>query len=214
MSSPPEQEFRRRSGAALKNQRRDKIMFLLTQNWWALVIRGIFALIFGILAFVLPGITLRALVLLFGAYAIVDGLFAIVASMDAKGTEKKWWALLIEGILGIAVGVMTFMWPGVTALTLLYLIGFWAIATGVFEIAEAIKLRKIIKHEWLLALAGVASIVFGAFLFAFPGAGALAVVWWIGAYAIFFGVMMISLGLRLRGRERAFEERHEQPRAA
>jgi uncharacterized membrane protein HdeD (DUF308 family) len=213
MSRMLEPDGRRRNGAA-ENQGRDKNMLLLTRNWWALVIRGIFGLIFGALAFAWPGLTLGVLVLLFGAYAIVDGIFAIVASFDTKGTEKKWWALLLEGLLGIAAGVVTFMWPGLTALTLLYVIGFWAIATGVTEIAAAIKLRKIIKHEWLLALAGVASIVFGALLFAYPGAGALAVVWWIGAYAIFFGIMLISLGLRLRGQERAIEEPQEQPKAA
>src|SRR5215469_4972806 len=189
-------------------------MFLLTRNWWALMVRGIVALLFGFLAFVWPGITLGVLVLLFGAYALVDGIFAVVAAIDNKGTERKWWTLLIEGFLGIAVGVVTFMWPHITALTLLYLIGIWAIVTGVFEIAEAIRLRKVIKHEWLLALAGIASIIFGVFLFAFPRAGALAVVWWIGAYAIFFGVMMLTLGLRLRSWEREVEYRHEHPRAA
>jgi uncharacterized membrane protein HdeD (DUF308 family) len=193
---------------------REKIMFLLGRNWWALVIRGIFALIFGILAFVWPAITLGALVLLFGAYAIVDGIFAIVAAIDSKGRETNWWTLLVEGILGIAIGVFTFMWPGITALTLLYLIGIWAIVTGILEIAEAIRLRKIITHEWLLALAGVASLAFGVLLFIYPRAGALAVMWWIGAYAIFFGVMLLSLGLRLRSWKQDVEYRHEHPRAA
>jgi len=187
---------------------------LLTRNWWALVIRGIVALIFGILAFVYPGPTLGALVLLFGAFAIVDGIFAIISAIDIKGVATKWWALLIEGILGIAIGVLTFMWPGVTALTLLYLIGIWAIATGIFEIAAAIRLRKVIKNEWLLALAGIASIVFGVLLFAYPRSGALAVVWLIGAYAIFFGVMLLGLGLRVRRWQQDVEHLQEHPRAA
>src|SRR5215831_12689318 len=112
----------------------------LTHNWWALAIRGIAAIIFGILAFMVPGITLKVLVLLFGAYALVDGVFAIVASMYATGTTKKWWALLIEGALSIAAGLIAFFMPGLTALILIYVIAWWAIITGAFEIVTAIRL--------------------------------------------------------------------------
>jgi uncharacterized membrane protein HdeD (DUF308 family) len=142
-----------------------------------------------------------------------DGIFAVVAAINAAGKETRWWALLIEGILGIAVGVLTFIWPGLTALVLLYLIAFWAITTGVFEIIAAFKLHKDITSEWLLALGGLVSILFGALLLFYPRAGALAVVYWIGAYAIFFGVLILALAFRLRSWERTITH-HAQPRAA
>jgi uncharacterized membrane protein HdeD (DUF308 family) len=188
------------------------MLTVLTRNWWALAIRGVAAIIFGILAFVWPGITLAALVLLFGAYAITDGIFAVVAALNAAGRERRWWALLIEGILSIIAGVLTFILPGITALFLLYLIAFWAIVTGVFEISTAIRLRKEITGEWLMALSGIASVLFGFLLLMFPGAGALAVIWWIGAYTLVFGVLLLSLAFRLRTWGR--EVTHRQPRTA
>lgn len=177
----------------------------LSDRWWAIAIRGIAALVFGILAFVWPAITLIVLVLFFAAYAIVDGIFAILAGVSVKRnipTEGgvKWWALLIEGILGIAAGVIALWLPGVTALILLYIIALWAVATGLFEIVTAIRLRKEISGEWLMGLSGAASVVFGILLLAFPGSGALAVVWLIGAYAIIFGVLLLTLAFRLRNR--------------
>src|SRR5215831_13152755 len=189
------------------------LLSVLSRNWWALAIRGILALLFGIMAFGWPGITLGVLVLLFGAYVIWDGIFAIASAITHKGKETRWWALLIEGILGIAAGILTFTWPGLTALVLLYIIAFWAIVTGIFEIIAAFELRKEIKNEWLLVLGGIASIVFGVLLLFYPGAGALAVAWWIGAYAIFFGVMMLGLAFRLRSWERDVLH-HAHPRAA
>jgi uncharacterized membrane protein HdeD (DUF308 family) len=185
---------------------------VLTRNWWALAIRGVAAVIFGILAFVGPGITLAALVLLFGAYAITDGIFAIVAALNAERSERRWWALLIEGILGIIAGVLTFIVPGITALFLLYLIAFWAMVTGVFEIATAIRLRKEITGEWLLVLSGVASVLFGFLLVLFPAAGALALIWWIGAFALVSGVLLLALAFRLRSWGR--EVTHREPRTA
>jgi uncharacterized membrane protein HdeD (DUF308 family) len=138
-------------------------------------------------------------VFLWGAYALVDGAFAIAAGIKTYGENKRWWVLLLEGILGVAAGVVAFVIPGITALVLLLLIAAWAIVTGVFEIAAAIQLRKYITGEWMLALAGVASIIFGILLFLNPSAGALAVIWIIGAYAIVFGALLIALGLRLHG---------------
>jgi len=171
-------------------------------GWWSLVLRGIAAIAFGILAFVWPAITLTALVFLWGAYALVDGVFAIVAGVKTYGENRRWWVLLLEGILGVLAGIVAFALPGITALLLLMLIAAWAIVTGVFEIAAAIQLRKEIKGEWLLALAGIASILFGVVLFLNPGPGALALVWLIGSYAILFGILLIALGLRLHSMAR------------
>ena len=179
------------------------MLTVLARNWWALALRGLLAVLFGVAAFVWPGITLGALVVLFGAYALVDGVFAIVAAIRAAGREMRWWPLVVEGLVGIGVGVLTFAWPGITALALLYLIAGWAIITGIFEIAAAVRLREVIEGEWLLGLGGVASVLFGVAIALFPGAGALALVWMIGAFAVFFGIVLIGLGLRLRGlRER------------
>ncbi|HEU4507311.1 MAG TPA: HdeD family acid-resistance protein [Pyrinomonadaceae bacterium] len=175
------------------------MLLVYTSSWWALVLRGIVAILFGILAFVWPQITLTALVLLWGAYALVDGAFAIAAGVKSYGENKRWWLLLIQGLLGVVAGVLAFVIPGITALVLLMLIAAWAIVTGSFQIAAAIQLRKHITGEWLLALGGVASIIFGVLLFLNPGAGALAVVWLIGAYSIVFGSLLIALGLRLHG---------------
>lgn len=178
-----------------------------TSNWWALALRGLAAVIFGLIAFVWPGITLAALVFLFGAYAITDGIFAIVAGVRAPKEYKRWWLLLIQGILGVIAGLIAFILPGITALFLLGLIAGWAIVTGVMEIAAAIQLRKQIQGEWLLALSGVASVLFGVALLINPGVGALAVVWLIGAYAIVFGVLLLVLGFKLRGLEHRTHQR-------
>jgi len=175
------------------------MLMMYTGSWWSLVLRGLAAIAFGVLAFVWPTITLTALVFLWGAYALVDGAFAIAAGVKSYGESRRWWVLLLEGILGVAAGLVAFVMPGITALVLLILIAAWAVATGAFEIAAAIQLRKEIKGEWLLALAGVASILFGIALLINPSAGALAVLWLIGAYSIVFGVLLIALGVRLHG---------------
>jgi uncharacterized membrane protein HdeD (DUF308 family) len=170
---------------------------VLSRNWWVFLLRGLAGILFGIITFVAPGISLAALVLVFGAYALADGVLAILAAVRRRG-EGRWGMLLLEGLVGIAVAVVTLLWPGITAITLLYLIAAWATVTGVLELVAAVRLRKEIKGEWLLALGGVASIAFGVLVALFPGSGALALVLWIGAYALVFGVLLVVLSFRLR----------------
>ena len=171
---------------------------LMTQNWWAVALRGLVAVLFGIAAFVWPGITLWALVAIFGAYALVDGIFAVIEAFRRDVVGERWWALLFEGFVGIAIGILTFAWPRLTAMGLLYLIAFWAIVTGVFEVITAIRLRHEIRGEWMMALIGVLSVAFGFLLVAFPLTGALSVVLIIGSYAVAIGALMIALGFKLR----------------
>ena len=170
----------------------------LAHNWWMLALRGLVAIIFGVLAFVLPGMTLLTLVFLFGAYAIVNGVLALVHAFSAPKGYPRFGALIFTGILSIAAGVLAFVWPGITALSLVLLIAAWAIVNGVFEIATAIRLRRVIEHEWLLALAGILSVLLGIVILLQPGAGALALVWWIGGFALAFGVLLVALAFRVR----------------
>ncbi len=183
-------------------------MVILAGNWWTFVLRGLVAILFGLLAFFMPGMALLTLVFLFGFYAIADGVFNIAAAFrrTAGPDHTPWWALLIEGILSLIAGLLALFVPGLTAIALLYVIAGWAVATGIMEIVAAIRLRKQIRGEWLLALGGVLSIVFGVLLALFPGAGALAMVLWIGAYAIVFGALLIALGFRVRKWLRPGEE--------
>ena len=171
----------------------------LAQNWWAIVLRGVCAVLFGIGAFVWPGITLAALVLLYGAYALVEGVLAVAAALAGRRPGTFPWGVLLAGLVAIVVGVLTILMPGVTALALLYLVAAWAVVRGVFEIVAAIQLRKEIENEWLLGLSGLLSIALGLFLWMAPGAGILALLWWVGATAIVFGVLTIVLGFRLKG---------------
>jgi uncharacterized membrane protein HdeD (DUF308 family) len=171
---------------------------ILARNWWALTLRGLVAVLFGVAALVWPSLTLSALFYLWGAYALADGVFALISAIRAADQRMAWWPLVVEGILGIAVGVLTFVWPIMTALALLYLIAAWAVVTGVVEIIAAVLLRRVISGEWMLGLAGVLSIIFGVMLVASPSTGALAVIWLIGSYAVIFGIVLIALGFRLR----------------
>jgi uncharacterized membrane protein HdeD (DUF308 family) len=170
----------------------------LARNWWSLVIRGIVAILLGVLTFAWPGITVTALVFLFGGYALVDGVLAITGAVRAAGAGDRWGSLLIEGIAGIAVALVTMLWPPITALALIYVIAAWAVITGAFEVAAAIRLRKYITGEWLLALGGLASVAFGILLMVAPMAGAVVIALWVGAYALVFGVVLVALGFRLR----------------
>lgn len=172
---------------------------ILARNWGWVALRGVIALAFGLLTLFYPAITLAALIFLFGGYAIADGVFTIVAAVANRRDQPYWVALVLGGIAGILLGILTFFWPGVTATVLLYFIAAWAIVTGVAGIVTAIRLRHEITGEWLLILAGVVSVAFGIVLFLFPGAGALGLVLYIGAYAVVLGILLIALAFRLRG---------------
>jgi len=175
----------------------------LVHNWWVVLLRGIAGILFGILTFVSPAISLGALVLLFGAYSFADGVLAIISAIRNRAESERWWIVLIQGLAGVGAGLVTLLWPGITALALLAVVAAWALVIGGLEIAAAIRLRKVITGEWLLVLSGIASIILGVLLALFPGPGALALVIWIGAYAIVSGVLLVALALRLRswGRE-------------
>jgi uncharacterized membrane protein HdeD (DUF308 family) len=162
-----------------------------------LIVRGIVGVVVGIVAFLWPGITIAALVVIFGAYAIVDGITNLVLGFSRTGAHGR-WAHVLQGVVGIAAGVLTFMWPAISALALILFIGAWAIITGVFEIVAAIRLRQVITGEWMLVLSGIVSILFGVLVFAFPVAGAVGISWVLGVYATTAGIILISLGVRLR----------------
>jgi uncharacterized membrane protein HdeD (DUF308 family) len=167
-------------------------------NWWALALRGIAAIVFAILTFAVPGVTLAVIVILFGAYALVDGIFAIISAVRAARGHRPWGSFLLEGTVGVIIGLVTFFVPAVTLAFLIYLVGAWAIVTGVLEVAAAIRLRRYIAGEWLLALTGVISILFGILVYWAPLAGALAIVWWLGVYALVFGILLLLLSFRIR----------------
>jgi uncharacterized membrane protein HdeD (DUF308 family) len=182
------------------------MLHVLARNWWAVLLRGIAAIIFGLLALLWPGLAGIALVLLFGAYAFVDGVFALIAAVRAAESHERWIAFAVEGIIGLVIAAITFFNPSITAIALYILIAIWAVLTGIFELVAAAQLRKMVPNEWLLIIGGLASIAFGILMFVFPLVGVLAVIWLIGAYAVFFGIVLIGFSLRLRT--------HAHPRTA
>jgi uncharacterized membrane protein HdeD (DUF308 family) len=169
----------------------------LARNWWLVLLRGICAIIFGVLTLMWPGLSLLTLVVLYGVFALFDGGLAIGAAIMGGAPAPRWWLALV-GVLGIAAGVITLLWPGITGLVLLYFIGGWAIAAGVFEIVGAIRLRKEIEGEWWLIATGVLSVLFGVLILIFPGAGALGIAFAIGWFAIVYGGLLVGLSLRLK----------------
>jgi uncharacterized membrane protein HdeD (DUF308 family) len=182
----------------------------LALNWWTLALRGSFAVLVGLIAFFLPGVTLYALAILFGAYALLDGIVSLTTAMRTGVHGEHWWALIFEGLAGVGAAIVTMLWPTITLLALIYIIAAWAIMTGIFEIAAGIRLRKHIANEWLWILAGLASLVFGVMLFAWPMTGAVVVAWWIGGYALIFGILMLILAFRLRSWSGAGSSLHPQ----
>ena len=173
------------------------LLHALSRHWWLILLRGICAILFGVLAFVWPGLTLLTLILLYGAFMLVDGVLALAAAIMGGAAAPRWW-LAVAGLLSIAAGLLAFLWPGITALVLLFFIAGWAIASGVMQIIGAIRLRKEIDNEWYLVAAGALSVLFGILLILQPGAGALASILVIGAFAIAYGVVLILFSLRLR----------------
>jgi len=180
---------------------------VLARNWWVLLLRGVVAILFGGLTFGWPGMSLAALVLLFGGFCLADGLMAAWTALSNRKQQENGWLLLIGGLLGIGVGLLTLFRPAVTGLALLFYIAIWAVATGVVQVLTAIRLRQEIANEWTLVLAGIASVALGALLMARPGAGALAVLWLIASYAIVFGILLVALALRVRSVARRIEAR-------
>src|SRR6267143_4339736 len=167
-------------------------------NWWLLALRGLVAVLFGVLAFMWPGATLITLVWLFGVFALLNGILSLVLAAKTPKGYPKVGSLILGGLLGILAGLLAFVMPGITALGLLILIAAWAIATGVMELVAAVRLRKIINNEWLLILAGIASVIFGVILLFQPAAGALALIWLIAAWAVVFGILLMVLAFRMR----------------
>lgn len=170
----------------------------LKRHWWVPVIRGIAAIVFGIIAFVYPGLTIATLVLFFGAWVLIDGIFRVVGAIGHRGSDPDWGWQIVIGIVGIIVGLLTFHAPQVTALALVVYIAAWALMIGATEIAFAIKVRREIKGEWFLILMGLASIIFAVLLLWNPIAGAAAVIWLIGWYAVVLGILAVFFGFRLR----------------
>jgi uncharacterized membrane protein HdeD (DUF308 family) len=176
------------------------ILQRLAKNWWVFVLRGVLAILFGLGTLVMPGITLAALILLYAIYALGDGIVAAIAAFTQRRQGEAFpWSVLLIGLVSIAAGVVTFMYPGLTALILLYLIAGWCIVRGIFEIIVAVHLRKEIQREGWLIASGVISVLFGLFLFARPGAGALVALWAIASFAILYGIIAIVLGFKLKG---------------
>lgn len=170
----------------------------LAEHWWAFALRGVVAVLFGITAFVVPGITLAIFLGLFAAYMAIDGGLAIIAAVRAMREHTSFWPLLLEGIADLAAAAIALLWPGITLLALVYLAGAWGIVSGAFLIVGAARIHEPMRGRWLLLLSGVFSAIWGVLLFVWPIAGLLVMTWWIGAYAIVFGVMLVAMGFRLR----------------
>lgn len=170
----------------------------LASHWWVLVVRGLVSILFAAIAFLRPSLAFEALVLFIGVYFLADGLFASWLGLRMRGKDDDWWIVLLEGLLGVALGIATLVYPAFTANLFVLVVALWCLVTGVFEIASAIRLRKEIDNEWLLGAAGAVSIALGVLMLVNPTAGAISITWWIGAYAMLFGIMLLGLGLRLR----------------
>ena len=171
---------------------------MLHRSWWVLLLRGAAAIIFGVLTWMQPVASAAALVLVFGAYVFVDGLLGIYTAIKSRKESRHWWLVLLWGLTGVIVGVLTAINPAVTALVLTIYIGVWALMTGVLQIVAALRLRKEIDGEWILVLGGLLSVLFGIFVLAQPGAGLMAMLWVLATYAVIFGVLMVILAFKIK----------------
>ena len=171
----------------------------LARNWWAIAIRGLLGIVFGLIAFFMPGVTMLSLVIVFSAYALADGVFAIIAGVRAASAHQRWGLLILEGIVDIAAAAVAFLWPGITVVVFVLLIAIWALVSGGLMLGAAFRLG--VDHgRWWLALGGIVSIIYGALLVVAPLLGALVLTWWLGAYAVVFGVSLLVLAFKLRAR--------------
>ena len=177
------------------------MMSVLARNWWAFVVRGVLAILFGLIALFVPAVTMLSLVIVFAAYAATDGVFAIVSAVRAANQGERWGWLALEGVAGIVAGIAAILWPGLTVALFIALIAVWAIITGGLLLTASFRVDAN-DGRWWLALGAVASLVYGMLLLVAPMIGALVLTWWIGAYAIVFGISMIAAALRLRARLR------------
>ena len=171
---------------------------ILTEKWWLWLIRGFAGVLFGILAFLWPALTLEILIYILGAYLLIDGIFNLIAAISNRKKTNIWWIVLLEGMAGTFAGILSFLWPQITALALLFIVAVWAIFTGILEIIEAVRLRKQIQGEWLLILSGLLSFVFGILLLIWPGSGLVVIVWIFAFYAILFGFTLVFLSFKIK----------------
>lgn len=194
-----------RPGEFISAEERCSVMSAaLARNWWAVVIRAVAAIVFGLIALLAPGIALISFIILFSAYMLVDGVFAIVAAVRAMTRHERWGLLIVEGVASLIVGAAAFAWPGLTLAALVYLVAFWALVTGVLELFAAPRLARGHGQVWMV-IGGLASLVFGVLLLIAPLVGAIVLTWWIGAYALVSGISLLVLAFQLRRR------RHEAP---
>jgi len=177
----------------------EQMIAVLAQNWWAIGIRGVLGILFGLIALFLPGATMLSLVLVFAAYAFVDGVFGIVSAVRAAREHERWGYLLLEGLVDIAAAAVAVLWPGITVVVFVFLVAFWAIFTGILELAAAFRLEFIDGRGWLI-FGGIVSVLYGAVLIVAPMIGAVVLTWWLGAYALVFGVSLVVLAFKLRAR--------------
>ena len=170
----------------------------LASNWWALALRGAVSILLGLVAFTMPELTIAALVTIFGVYAFVEGVLAVMAALRGIKEDDRWGWMLTEGIVGIFAGCVAFFMPGVGTLAIVWLVAAWAVITGALEIGAAIRLRKIIQGEWMLMIAGVLTVLLGVFILSRPGLGVVLLATWLGVYAIFSGIVTLLLAFRIR----------------
>lgn len=177
----------------------ENLVRVMADNWWVPLLRGIAAILFGLMALIWPGLTVYALLIVFGAYAIFDGIMSIIIGFQRKSGDDRWWSWALDGFLSIVIGLMALFWPEATALAFVIWMAAWAVVAGIFRIIAAIRLRAEIEGEWALGLSGVLMVIWGVLMAMIPAAGLLSIAWLIGLFALLIGVVMIVLAFRLRG---------------